>query len=116
MKATRLAPQISEAIRRALDEDVGPGDATSNSIIPPDAGMHGQIIAKQSGVIAGLVADSMGHTAPQFVLLGMAAGTLVSILLLRAFIVSTAARMRRERDATAGSEAEEHDQAIADRP
>ncbi len=54
MTATRLAPQISEAIRRALDEDIGPGDATSNSIIPPDASMHGQIIAKQSGVIAGL--------------------------------------------------------------
>jgi nicotinate-nucleotide pyrophosphorylase (carboxylating) len=49
-----LAPQIFEAIRRALDEDIGPGDATSNSIIPANAVMHGQIIAKQSGVIAGL--------------------------------------------------------------
>lgn len=54
MTKTELVPQISEAIRRALDEDIGPGDATSNSIIPPDASMHGQIIAKQSGVIAGL--------------------------------------------------------------
>ena len=68
------------------------------------------------GVIAGLVADSIGRTAPQFVLIGMAGGTLVSILLLRAFIVSTAARMRRERDAAAASGTEEHEQAIADRP
>ena len=75
------------------------------------------IVPLLCGVIAGLVADSMGRTAPQFVLLGMAAGTLVSILLLRAYIVSTAARMRRERDATtqSGTE-EEHEQAIADRP
>ncbi len=74
------------------------------------------IVPLLGGVIAGLVADNMGHTAPQFVLLGMAAGTLVSILLLRAFIVSTAARMRRERDAAAEAGAEEHEQATADRP
>jgi nicotinate-nucleotide pyrophosphorylase (carboxylating) len=43
-----------EAIQRALAEDIGPGDATSNSIIPPAATMEGQIIAKQEGVIAGL--------------------------------------------------------------
>jgi len=51
---TALSPQVNEAIRRALADDVGPGDATSNSIIPPDATMHGQIIAKQSGIVAGL--------------------------------------------------------------
>jgi len=49
-----LHPDILAAIRRALDEDVGPGDATSNSIVPPDAQMTGGIIAKQPGVIAGL--------------------------------------------------------------
>lgn len=54
MEENQLAPQIYEAIRRALDEDIGPGDATSNSIIPAEASMHGQIIAKQSGVVAGL--------------------------------------------------------------
>lgn len=74
------------------------------------------VVPLLGGVIAGLVADNMGHTAPQFVLLGMAVGTLVSILLLRAFIVSTAARMRRERDAAVGAEAEEHEQTTADRP
>ena len=49
-----LSPQINEAIRRALMDDIGPGDATSNSIIPSDATMHGQIIAKESGIVAGL--------------------------------------------------------------
>ncbi len=51
---TQLHSEILSAIRRALNEDIGEGDATSNSIIPPDATMEGQIIAKQNGVIAGL--------------------------------------------------------------
>lgn len=49
-----LHPDILSAIQRALAEDIGAGDATSNSIIPPDASLDGQIIAKQDGVIAGL--------------------------------------------------------------
>lgn len=49
-----LHPEIMEVIQRALAEDIGPGDATSNSILPAEADMHGQIIAKQEGVIAGL--------------------------------------------------------------
>ena len=49
-----LAPQILDAIRRALDEDIGSGDATSLSILPAQARMSGQIIAKENGVIAGL--------------------------------------------------------------
>ncbi|MEW5828321.1 MAG: carboxylating nicotinate-nucleotide diphosphorylase [Chloroflexota bacterium] len=49
-----LHPDILTAIRRALDEDIGPGDATSGSIIPPEAQMTGRIIAKQNGIIAGL--------------------------------------------------------------
>lgn len=49
-----LSPLIYEAIQRALTEDIGPGDVTSNSIIPPEATMHGQIIAKENGVVAGL--------------------------------------------------------------
>jgi nicotinate-nucleotide pyrophosphorylase (carboxylating) len=50
----QLHPEILEAIQRALREDIGPGDATSESIIPPEAHMRGQIIAKQPGIIAGL--------------------------------------------------------------
>jgi nicotinate-nucleotide pyrophosphorylase (carboxylating) len=58
-----LHPDILESIRRALAEDIGGGDATSNSILPPDARMSGQIIAKQDGVIAGLdVAETVCRT------------------------------------------------------
>ena len=49
-----LPPEILDDIHRALAEDIGPGDATTNSIVPADADMHGQIIAKQDGIIAGL--------------------------------------------------------------
>jgi len=49
-----LSLEILDSIRRALAEDVGSGDATTNSIVPPDAGAAVQIVAKQSGVIAGL--------------------------------------------------------------
>ncbi len=49
-----LHPDILEAIRRALAEDIGTGDVTSNSILPPEASMQGQIIAKQEGMAAGL--------------------------------------------------------------
>ena len=51
---TTLDPRILVIIRQALDEDIGNGDVTSNSIVPADAQMAGQIIAKQAGVIAGL--------------------------------------------------------------
>jgi nicotinate-nucleotide pyrophosphorylase (carboxylating) len=49
-----LTRAMIASIRRALKEDLGPGDATTDSIVPPDATMRGQIIAKQVGIIAGL--------------------------------------------------------------
>jgi nicotinate-nucleotide pyrophosphorylase (carboxylating) len=49
-----IHPDILDAIRRALAEDVGTGDVTTNSIVPPDATMRGRIVAKQEGVVAGL--------------------------------------------------------------
>lgn len=49
-----ISSEITASIRRALEEDIGPGDVTTNSIVPLDATMRGQIIAKQSGIIAGL--------------------------------------------------------------
>jgi nicotinate-nucleotide pyrophosphorylase (carboxylating) len=48
------SPAILEIIRRALAEDVGSGDVTSQSILPEQAEMRGQVIAKQAGIIAGL--------------------------------------------------------------
>ncbi|MFZ5858840.1 MAG: carboxylating nicotinate-nucleotide diphosphorylase [Chloroflexota bacterium] len=68
-----LPNEILDSIKRALSEDIGTGDATVNAIVPPDAIMRGQIIAKQDGVIAGLdvaraayeLLDSSVDFAPQ---------------------------------------------------
>ncbi len=49
-----LPTEILDSIQRALAEDIGAGDATTLSIVPPEATMRGQIIAKQDGIIAGL--------------------------------------------------------------
>lgn len=49
-----LCPEILDNIRRALAEDLGSGDATTDSLVPLDAKARVQIVAKQSGVIAGL--------------------------------------------------------------
>ena len=49
-----LHPDILTAIQRALAEDIGSGDITTNSIVSPDASMQGRIIAKQNGIVAGL--------------------------------------------------------------
>jgi nicotinate-nucleotide pyrophosphorylase (carboxylating) len=46
---------IDEAVRRALDEDLGrAGDITSNATIPETAQAHAILVARHSGVIAGL--------------------------------------------------------------
>lgn len=45
---------IAACIKNALAEDIGSGDITTQSIVPPELTSHGQIRAKQSGVIAGL--------------------------------------------------------------
>ncbi len=37
-----LNNEILESIRRALAEDIGPGDATTDSIVPIDATMRGR--------------------------------------------------------------------------
>ncbi|MCL4506516.1 MAG: carboxylating nicotinate-nucleotide diphosphorylase [Chloroflexi bacterium] len=49
-----LPREITSSVQRALDEDIGAGDVTTNSIFPAESLMSGQIIAKQNGVIAGL--------------------------------------------------------------
>lgn len=49
-----LSPEIIACIRRALAEDIGSGDVTTDSIVPADAVGRGRIIAKQAGVVAGL--------------------------------------------------------------
>src|SRR5215813_838752 len=51
---SELPAEISRYITRALEEDIGPGDVTTNTIVPADASLRGRIIAKQDGVVAGL--------------------------------------------------------------
>jgi nicotinate-nucleotide pyrophosphorylase (carboxylating) len=46
--------EISQCIKRALEEDIGSGDVTTDTIVPADASLRGRIVAKQDGVVAGL--------------------------------------------------------------
>lgn len=50
----QMSGEILAAIQNALREDVGAGDATSNSIIPPESRLEAHLLAKQNGVVAGL--------------------------------------------------------------
>lgn len=45
---------ISHCIKRALEEDIGSADVTTDSIVPAGALLRGRIVAKQDGVVAGL--------------------------------------------------------------
>ena len=54
-----LRAQILECINRALDEDIFTGDVTTDSIVPVDAILLGNIVAKQAGVVAGLKVSRM---------------------------------------------------------
>ena len=47
-------PEISQYIKRALEEDIGTGDVTTDTIVPEGASLRGRIVAKQDGVVAGL--------------------------------------------------------------
>jgi len=50
----KLPPELDACITAALREDLGPGDVTTNCIVPSDVQTKGTITAKQDGVIAGL--------------------------------------------------------------
>ena len=50
----QITPSIQSIVERALAEDLGPGDITTDSLIPPDIRGLGTIVAKVPGVIAGL--------------------------------------------------------------
>ncbi len=52
--AASLRPEIVECLKRALAEDIGGGDVTTESIVPVGARLRGQISSKQAGVVAGL--------------------------------------------------------------
>jgi nicotinate-nucleotide pyrophosphorylase (carboxylating) len=50
----QVPTEIIACIQRAIAEDLGSGDVTTDSIVPPQALMSGKIIAKQAGIVAGL--------------------------------------------------------------
>jgi nicotinate-nucleotide pyrophosphorylase (carboxylating) len=52
--AAALPSDIVECLKRALAEDIGAGDVTTNSIVPANANLSGRILAKSDGVVAGL--------------------------------------------------------------
>ena len=45
---------LDKVVRRALEEDLGTGDLTANSIVPADLKTVGLIQSKETGVLAGL--------------------------------------------------------------
>jgi nicotinate-nucleotide pyrophosphorylase (carboxylating) len=49
-----MNPEIADTVRRALEEDIGPGDVTSESCVPADRQASGQFIAREPQVIAGV--------------------------------------------------------------
>ena len=46
--------QLLSILRRALEEDIGSGDVTTNSILSPSLRLKGQLVGKQQGIVAGL--------------------------------------------------------------
>jgi len=46
--------EIQACLKRALEEHIGAGDVTTDSIVPRNTSIRGQIIAKQAGTVAGL--------------------------------------------------------------
>ena len=49
-----MNPEIADVVRRALEEDIGPGDVTSEACVPADRQASGQFIAREPQVIAGV--------------------------------------------------------------
>jgi nicotinate-nucleotide pyrophosphorylase (carboxylating) len=58
-----LPSDVDETIRRALDEDVGSGDVTTESVVPAGRTAAARLVVKEAGVVAGLevAARVFGH-------------------------------------------------------
>jgi nicotinate-nucleotide pyrophosphorylase (carboxylating) len=55
-------PGLEELVQRALAEDLGPGDVTSEAIVPLDLRARALITQKEAGVIYGLDAAELAFT------------------------------------------------------
>ena len=64
-----ITPHIDRLIDLALEEDIGPGDVTTQALIPPELEGEGHIRANQTLVVAGLpVAERVFHRlAPKII-------------------------------------------------
>jgi nicotinate-nucleotide pyrophosphorylase (carboxylating) len=49
-----MAIDLDDIVRRALDEDVGPGDVTTHATVPDGAHARARITQKEAGVVFGL--------------------------------------------------------------
>ncbi|MCS6847321.1 MAG: carboxylating nicotinate-nucleotide diphosphorylase [Anaerolineae bacterium] len=54
MGRSNVSPEVEAIVRRALEEDIGSGDVTTNCTVPVDLWLTGRFVAKAPGVIAGL--------------------------------------------------------------
>jgi nicotinate-nucleotide pyrophosphorylase (carboxylating) len=54
MTLPEIPPGFIESIRRALEEDIGPGDITTSLLIPDEDIANGRFIAKGSFILAGI--------------------------------------------------------------
>ncbi len=57
-----LLSQAEPIVCRALAEDIGEGDVTTRCTVPPEMALTGQFIAKETGVVAGLVVARLAFT------------------------------------------------------
>jgi nicotinate-nucleotide pyrophosphorylase (carboxylating) len=57
--ALGCSEEIISCIKLALDEDIGSGDATTNSIVPAEAKAGARILAKHDGVVSGVQVSQM---------------------------------------------------------
>ncbi len=50
----KITPEIRAIVRRALKEDIGDGDVTTNCTVPAEDWLTGRFVAKAHGIVAGL--------------------------------------------------------------
>jgi nicotinate-nucleotide pyrophosphorylase (carboxylating) len=61
-KSMKITQEIEAIVRRALDEDIGDGDVTTNCTVPADEWLTGRFVAKANGVLAGLDVAALAFT------------------------------------------------------